>query len=193
MKMIKNKKVFGVLNVLDIAVIAVILVIVLPMLHYYMKFNEKGFAEQKRLERFIGQKMRNDIVNQTAWRTKTLDVDVSLKNLTGETLKKVKVGDRESQPDGTVTGEILWIGERRPNYFIVDVGTLNNSLFVRTLPDDSMYSLPAKIRLTGVVSDAGIFTYKDRTVRELSEFKFIIKEYEAYFVVEMPPLLGRDD
>lgn len=193
MKLIKNKKLFGVLNIVDIAVIVFILVLVLPFLHYYMKFNEKGFVEQKNLERFIAQKMRAEIVNQTAWRTGILDVGVSFKNLTEDALKKIKVGDKELQPDGTVMGEILWVGEPVPNYFIVDMGTLNNSIFARTLSENSLYSLPVKLRLTGIIGDGGLFTYKDKSLKELTEFKFETKNYNSYFIVEMPPLIKHED
>jgi hypothetical protein len=184
MKIVKNRKLFGVLNIVDIAVIAVILVIVLPMLHYYLKFNEKGFVEQKNLERFIAQRMRNDIVNQTEWRTKSLDVDVSFKNITEKQLDQIKVGDKELLPDGTVSGEIIWVGKPDPNYFIIDIGTLAKSVYARTNPGTSTYSLSAKLRLRGVVSDGGSFNYKDRPIKELAEFKFETKNYAAYFVAE---------
>jgi len=191
--MIKNKKFFGILNLPDIIVIGLVLVIVLPLVHFYMKFNEKGFAEQKKIERFIGQKARNDIVYRTAWRTRMLDVDVSFKNLTEEALGKIKVGDRELQPDGTVAAEVLWIGNPVPNYFIVDLGTLTDSLFVKTVPGDGLYSMPAKIRITGVVANSGLFSRKDRNVKELAEFKFESKDYDAYYVVEMPPIIKSQD
>lgn len=186
MKAVKSKKLFGMLSVLDACIIIIVLAVVLPMLHYYMKFNEKGFVEQKGLERFIGQKMRNDIVNQLGWRTKALDVDVSFKNLTESALKCIKAGDREMAPDGTVIGEILRTGKPGPNYFLADVGTVNNRIFVKTLPEDGLYSLPAKLRLKGVIGDAGVFTYKDKSVKDLTEFKFVTGSYETYFVVEMP-------
>lgn len=190
MKTLKNKKFFGVLSILDVVIIILVLVIVLPMLHYYMRFNEKGFVEQKNLERFIGLKMRNDIVNQTEWRTKMLNVSVSFKNLTENDLKKIRVGDKELELDGRVIGEILWIGEPAPNYFIADVGTSSSNIFVRTLPEDSMYSLPAKLRLKGIIGDGGLFTYKDKSIKELTEFKFETKDYNVYFIVEMPPLVN---
>lgn len=186
MKTLKNKKFFGVLGILDIVIIVFVLALVLPMIHYYIKFNEKGFVEQKNMERFIAQKLRNDIVNQTSWRTKMLDVDVSFKNLTESDLRKIRVGDKELMPDGTVSGEILWIGEPAADYFIVDAGTATDSIFIRTVPQDSTYSLPAKLRISGVVSDGGVFSHSDKTVKELAEFQFAARDYKAYFVVEIP-------
>lgn len=188
----KNKKIFGVLSILDIIIIVFILAIVLPMLHYYMKFNEKGFSEQKKLERFVGQKVRNEIAGHLEWRTKALDVDVSFKNLTAEDLKKIRVGDRELQPNGDISGEIMWLGEPKSDYFIVNVGTLNNDIFVKTLPQNNLHALPAKLRLTGMVGDNGILSFKDKTVKELAEFKFETKGYDAYYVIEMPPLVKEE-
>ena len=191
MRHLKDKKILGALSILDFVVIIFILSLILPALYYFIKFNEKGYIEQKSLERFIANKVRDNMVNQTEMRTKYLDIDVSFKNLTKEGLKKIKAGDKEYSKDKTIIAEVLWVGEPVPNYFITDVGTLSNSVFIKTVPESSLYSLPAKIRLKGLIAD-GAFTSKDRVVKELAGLRFCPESYDAYFVVEAPPLVKRE-
>lgn len=192
MKIMKDKKVFGALNILDIAIIVFILILVLPMLHYYIKFNERGYAEHKALDSFIERKAREDVVTGTFSRTKLLDVDCSFKNLAKADLVKIKAGDKELSKDGSVIAEILWVGEPGPNYFVVDIGRPPyNRVFASTVPEASLYSLPARFRLKGLIADSGAFTYKDKSVNDLTLFRFDSGKYEAYFVIENNKQEGR--
>ncbi len=163
---------------------AVILAVIIPSVYYFIKFNEKGYVEQKLLERYIEMKKREDIVLQTGARTGHLDVDVSLKNIRKEDAAKIKAGDRDLLPDGTAAAEILQVGEPSPNYFLVDIGSLKRTVLARTNTDDGLYSIPAKIRLKGIVTTAGDFVYKDFSVKDLAIFKFNGEKYEVLFAVE---------
>ena len=88
MKRLNEKKVFGVLSIIDIAVIVFILAIAFPMLYYYIRFNDKGFIEQKSLERFMANKIRNNVVNQVALRTKDIELDVSFKSMRKDDIER---------------------------------------------------------------------------------------------------------
>ena len=187
MKRLRNKRFFGMFSVLDILVIAFILVVIMPMLYYYIKFNDKGFTQQKALERLISRKIRQGIVSGAGDRTRQLDVEVSFKNLTRQMLFNIKNGDRETDIDGTVLAEILSLGDPLPDYFIVDTGSAHKSELRKTVPNGLLYALPAKMRLSGTVSTQnGIFIYKNTNIRELEILNFKTKEYEACFAVEGP-------
>ena len=170
---------------IDIVIAALVIVIVLPTTYYYIRFNEKGYIEQKLLERYIEQKKREDIVLQTGARTKSMDMDVSFKNIGKGDIGKIRAGDKELLPDKSAAAEILWVGEPRPNYFLVDVGPLNKTVLARTNTEDGLFSIPAKIRIKGVVSTAGDFVYKDANVKDLAIFKFNSGKCEALFAVEV--------
>ena len=185
MKFIKNGKIFGALNILDILIIVVILVIVLPSVHYYIKFNEKGFAEQKLLERYLSQNKR--IVE--AWSDReggTVDVVVSLKDLSEEDIANIKVGDKETLPDGTVMAEIVSIGEPEKNYRYITNLREGETDYRRITLDDNLYSLPAVLRLRGFVRE-GVFYYKATAVKDLSRWPFTSSEYVKEYIVEPWP------
>lgn len=169
----------------NIVIAVLVAAIVLPTIYYYMKFNEKGYVEQKLLERYIEQKKREDIVLQTGARTKSMDIDVSFKNIKKEDAGRIKPGDRELLPDKSAATEILWVGEPKPNYFLVDVGPLNRTVLARTDAEDGLFSVPAKIRIKGVVSTVGDFIYKDVSVKDLGIFRFKCDKYETLFAVEV--------
>jgi len=184
MKIIKNGKLFGILNLLDILIIIFILALIIPMLHYYIKFNEKGFAEQKMLERYLRQQDRA-VSTFKGEQKGTLTISVSFKDLTEEDLKKIKVGDEEFLPNGTTLGEVVWLGEPEPNYSIVVVKNHNSdqSEYKRVLANDKKYSLPAKLALTGYVWQ-GTFYYKAVAIIDLFRLRFVTPNYTAEFVVE---------
>jgi len=163
----------------------VILAIIIPSVYYFIKFNEKGYIEQKLLERYIERKQREDIVLQTGERTKTMDINVSFKNIAKDDIGKIKTGDKELLPDGSALAEIVWVGEPKSNYFLVDVGPLNETILVHTNTDDGLFSVPAKIRIKGVVSTTGLFVYKDVAVQDLTILKFNSGKYEKLFAVEV--------
>ena len=181
MKIIKKGKLFGIFNLLDIAIIVFVLAVMLPALHYYIKFNEKGIAEQKLLERFIKQEKRRVAGFLVGPQTGTLEARVSFKNLRKEDLAKIEVHDKEILPDGTILAEILWLGKPEPNYFIADLG---QDTFLRTSPDGGLYSLPARVRLRGVITGGGTFKYKTKDVKQLFFFTFDAEDYEVDFAIE---------
>ena len=183
MRIIKEKKLFGVLNLLDIAIISFILALVLPMLHYYIQLNERGLAEQKLISRFINQQMRDAVGFQAGQQAGDLDVYVSFKNLKRVDLEKIKPGDKDVLPDGTVLAEIMWTGEPQANYFIVDLGRDEKNIRKRTV-DDGLFSLPVKLRLRGVIGDEGTFAFKTKVMRQLEFYIFNAGKYEVTFVVE---------
>lgn len=184
MNIMKNGKLFGALNLLDIIIIAVILTLILPMIHYYIKFNERGLAEEVVLNRFIKQETRQGIGVQTGPSVGTLDVDVSFKGLTKDMLNKIKVHDKEALKNGTVLAEILWIGKPIPNYFIVNLGGEQNRVLRKTIVGKDLYSLPVKMRIYGVIGDFGKFSHKAKPVSQFGRYIFTTEEYESDFVVE---------
>ena len=113
-----------------------------------------------------------------------MDLDVSFKNIGKEEIGKIKAGDKELLPDKAASAEILWVGSPEPDYFLVDIGPLNNPFLIRTNAEDGFYSVPARIRIKGVVSTIGDFIYKDVSVKNLRVYKFRCAEYEALFAVE---------
>jgi hypothetical protein len=175
-KIIKNGKFFGILNLLDIGIIFFILVIILPMLHYYIKFNEKGIAEQRLLQKTIA-KNNGWMCNQTG----TIDVHTSFKNIDKMLLDEIKVGDKEILPDGTILAEILWIGAPQPNYFMTDLTG------IQAIPDKKPYSLPAKLRLRGIIAnkEGASFVYKMDNLRPNIPFVFDTEKYTLPFVIEL--------
>jgi len=184
-KIVKNRKLFGVLNILDVFIIIFILLIIIPALHYYIKFNEMGFAEQKILERYLKRyKMSID-----ASRTKQdgiTELYVSFKDLTKEELEKIKVRDKENLSDGTTLAEIVWIGEPEPNYYFIKNLRIGQTDYPRAIIDDGLYSLPARVMVRGCVNREGFF-YKARPVSALSRITFDTGDYKADFVVETFP------
>jgi len=182
MKIIKNGKLFGVLNLLDISIITFILLLIIPALHYYIKFNEKGFIEQKVLERYLQQQESTGFQFHSENRG-TLEIKVSFKNLTEENLKKIKTGDKEILPDGTVLAGILWLGEPEPNYHIIRNFPNDQNGNKRIILDSGLYSLPAKLKLNGFVHES-VFYYKAQAVVALFPIPFATDEYKAIFVIE---------
>lgn len=168
----------------DVLAAALIIAIGMPTVYYFIRFNDKGYVEQKLLERYIEKKKREDIVLQTGARTKTMDVDVSFKNIKREDLGKIKTGDKELFPDNTAAAEVIWVGEPKANNFLVDMGPSKKTVLGRTNAEDGLLSVPAKIRLKGVVSTAGVFNYKSIEVRDLALFNFNCGKYEALFAIE---------
>lgn len=165
--------------------VVIIIIIMSPAVYYFIRFNEKGYIEQKLLERYIEQKKREDIVLQTGARTKLMDVDVSFKNIRKEDIGKIKAGDKELLPDKSASAEILWVGDPKPNYFLVDVGPVNKTILARTNAENELFSIPAKIRIKGVVAAIGNLIYKDVNIKDLAIFKFRCDKYEALFAVEI--------
>ncbi|MFH1791612.1 MAG: hypothetical protein ABH885_06505 [Candidatus Omnitrophota bacterium] len=184
MRNIKKMRLLGVFSVLDIAVIAFILLIAVPMVYYYVKLNEKGAVEQRLLEKFLKRQAMHNVGFQSGPQEARIDVLVSFKNLTDESLDKIKVGDKETLPDGTVLAEVLWLGESVPNYFLVNLGNDADGIIRKTVGDGTR-SLPAKVRLYGIVEDYGDFSYKDKKVKQLRHYTFDNGSFEADFVVEV--------
>lgn len=182
MKLINKNKIFGIFNLLDIIIIALLLIIVLPALHYYIKINDKGFLEQQDVETYAKLKKYKMLGSSLYRRQAIIETHVSFKALTEEQLKEIKVGDKEILPDKEVIAEILWIGRPEPNYFIVNLGCSEN-LFVRTEPD-GLFSLPAKMRLKGNISD--YFEYKKLRLRKFNFFEFNSGRYKVEFTIEIP-------
>jgi len=181
--MAKFRKVFGMSGILDIIIIFFALALILPMLHYYMKFNEKGAAEKMSLESYRKLQLRNVVGFYGGNRICAMDVNVSFKNLTKEGLNKIRVHDKEVLQDGTVIAEILWLGKPEPNYFIADLGL---GVFSRIAPDDSLYSVPAKLRLRGIQTNGGIFKYNSKDVKQLEFYTFTANDHRVDFVIEAP-------
>ena len=182
-RLIKGGKIFGVLNILDIAIIALLLAVILPMLHYYIIFNEKGIAEQKILERFLKQQSRETVGFQTGFKRAGMDVAASFKNLREADIAKVKAGDKDALSNGTVFAEVLWVGEPKPNYFFAELGTESKSILRRS-EGHGLYSLPVRLRLNGIISDGGVFSFKTKVLKRLGIYIFNSGSYEADFVVE---------
>ncbi len=185
MGIIKNRKLFGVLNPLDIFIIVFILLIVLPALHFYIKFNEKGFAEQKALERYLQQQERVDFQARDENRG-SVEVGASFKNLTEEALKKIKVGDKEILPDGTVLAEILWLGKPEPDYYFINNLKKSKSEYRRMMLNNELYSLPAKLKLEGFIY-SNMFYYKAVAEDALARHPFFTDRYRVDFVIETFP------
>jgi len=165
-------------------VIILLLVIALPMLHYYIRFNEKGFAEQMSLERYLKLQLRNVVGFYRDNQLCAIDVGVSFKNLTKDDLARIKVHDREVLQDGSYIAEILWLGKPEPNYFIAN---LELGVFSRIYPADSLYSMPAKLRLKGILTNGGSFKYSARSVKQLEFFTFAANNYRVDYVIESVP------
>jgi len=188
MKIVKNAKLFGILNALDIFIIIFILAIIIPALHYYIRFNEKGLVEEKMLDKYFGRLKVTD-VGFFSGNTETVELNISFKSLKREDLERIKVGDKEILPDGKVLSEILWLGDPVPNYYFIPTLMKNddgNVTYVRAVSDDDLYALPAKIRLRGFVAN-GSFHYKAHEIRSLSEYVFDTHDYKARFAVETWP------
>lgn len=185
MRLIKDAKLFGILNLLDIIIILSVVALILPMVHYYIRFNEKGLIEQRLLDSYIKRQMRGAVGHQKGPQAGDIEIYASFKSVKKEDLNKIKVHDKEILPNGTTIAEILWLGKPSPNYFNID---LTSGIFIRTLPDTSLYSLPVRLRLKGIVQDNGLFSYKTKELKQLSFHIFNSGTYEANFVIEMPPL-----
>ncbi|MCQ9207344.1 MAG: hypothetical protein NG740_05675, partial [Omnitrophica bacterium] len=111
--------------------------------------------------------------------TGTIDVYTSFKNLDRVTLDKIKVGDREILPDGTVLAEVLWVGGPRQNYFATHLPG------VQAVPDGESYSLPVKMRLRGIIENEGNIIYKMQNMHNISAFTFNPQNYAIRFVIEL--------
>lgn len=164
-----------------IVIIAIILFI--PVFYYFHKFNQKGYAEQKALDSFLAQEMRGTIGYASMFKLTPLDVNISFKNIAKDDIAKIKQGDKEMLSDGRVLAEILWLGRPEENYFITDLGS-RSYLLKRTVPDKSLYSIPAKIRLWGVMGEDGSFRYKSKDVKEFRRHIFKTNKYTFDFIVE---------
>ena len=88
MKIIKNNKLFGILNLFDCAIILVLIIVILPALHYYIKFNERGVAEQLAFEKYLKTQEMASIVTLDGSQG-ILEIYVSFKNLTNDDIKKI--------------------------------------------------------------------------------------------------------
>jgi len=181
MQIFKDKKLFGILNLLDIAIIGAILAFLLPGIGYFVKYNERGMVEKKVFERYLGRKD-----GSAAFKCEgTIDVNVSFKNLTEGSAALIKTGDKETLPDGTVLAEIIGVGARVPNYFIVkSFGPYMSAVPpLHMLTNDGLYTVPAKLRLRGTVVSK-IFYYKTGEVSPDSVFSFDAGIYKVWGEVE---------
>lgn len=184
MKLIKDKKLFGILNALDIAIIAFILVLILPMLHYYLRFNEKGVLEQMLLEKYLNRQRSSAMVTKIGHQTLFVEINVSFKNLTKEEADKIKAGDEERLPDGTVIAKVLAVGKPEPNYFLVDLGY---EKLKKAFSENGLYSLPARLKIQGYVIDNAVFNYKTKEFKRDCFSNFNCGRYEVEFAMDALP------
>jgi len=182
--LIRDKRLFGIFNLLDILIIIFIIGLILPALHYYVFYNNKGALEQKMLDRFIEQRKRRNVGFKTDARITMIEVIVSFKDLTLEDIKEIKLHDKETGPDGKTVAEIMWIGDKQPNYYLLSF----NKEVLKTFSRNDLFSLPARLRLRGVVQENGAFEFKNMIVNTLGFFAFYSGRYKVDFVVEgLPP------
>jgi len=186
-KIVKKRKLFGVLNLLDVLIILFVLAIVIPALHYYIKFNEKGFVEQKTLERYLRQIKRGEVAFLSKDKA-AMEVDVSFKNLTEEDVEKIKVGDKEIFPDGTVVAEVLQVGQPQNDYRIIKIENFETVLeeYRCVELDNGLYALKARMKLRGFV-EGKLFYYKSHAVIPYTRLPFKADDYVVGFYVEGYP------
>ncbi|MDD5440487.1 MAG: hypothetical protein PHS37_09925 [Candidatus Omnitrophica bacterium] len=180
----RNRKLFGIFNLLDIVVVAFILVLIVPGIHYYIKFNEKGIAEQKLLERYLNWQ-ENSNANTGQGQTGSMCLDVCFKNVPAPVLKLMKAGDKEIGPQGIVLAEIIWLGTPEAKYFVS--GCLreeDNVSVMLNSADKNLYSVPATIRFHGVIGNGGAFLYKIENLAGPTPKVFSCPGYDASFILE---------
>ena len=177
-------KLLGPFNLLDVLIIAGALLVVIPMLHYYLKFNEKGLVEQKLLERHLNVQKR--VYDTVQGAVGTIEIPVSFKKLKKEDIANIKVGDKEVLPGGEVLTEITWVGRPEPNYYYIINLNAGPYEFHTITTDDGTYSLPAKVKIRGYV-EKGTLHYKGSVANTLAPFEFMTPDYAYTFVVETWP------
>jgi len=168
-------------RVLLIILSAIAVIIIVPSIYYYARLDNKGLYEERLLEKFIRQHKRANVGFQTGIQISQLETNVSFKGLAKDDIGKINSGDREIMGEATVLAEVIWVGEPEPDYFIADLG---DGVFARTKSAEGLYSVPARLRLTGIINDRGNFIYKTKSVKNLTLFTLRTKKYEFDFVIE---------
>jgi len=181
--MITRKKIFGIFNLLDVVIIGFIIALVIPGVSYFLKYNTKGEAEQKLLERYLGQQERGTPGTVTA----SVPVDVVFKDVPKEVADKIRTGDKEKTPGGEVLSEIIWRGETGPNYYELPYLVDFNNRARTFVPDrKDLYSIKAKMLVRGLIGEKGGFFYKLQNFSVGQRYTFISKDYTADYIVERP-------
>jgi len=139
-------------NLLDYIIVFGLLIIIIPFIHAYMRFNEKGVQEEMKLKEY--SEYVNIIANNENY-ISTLELDVSFKNLNEKGVSEIVVGDREEY-GGIVLMEILSVGEPTRNYFLVGQG--DQEVCVAWAEN---LALPARVRVRGFVCKNSFFYKKE--------------------------------
>jgi len=160
MKIIDEKgKLFGKINIIDFLVILFFFCL-LPIFYFgYKVLTKKPIQVEKPRQ--------------------VTDVNISCKFIKVEpqTLEQIKVGDKEINDKGVVTGEIIWIGDSSPYQYKFNIGSGE----LINMEDSVLKELFARIKLKAEIKENGLF-FNSTQVLINSPIVFKTNKYEITFL-----------
>ncbi|MFQ5681265.1 MAG: DUF4330 family protein [Candidatus Omnitrophota bacterium] len=109
----------------------------------------------------------------------TVDVYVTLKDLSDAVLDAIAVGDKEVRGEGEVVAEVLALGKVANNVLDVDLGA---GSFVRA-EEAGKKQISARMRLRVKKTDSGLFYFKDKRMMRGQPLKFDMGRYKVWGVL----------
>lgn len=182
---IRETKFFNVLSIFDVVMISAIIILMAPMLYYYLKFNEAGFAEQRNLEKILKQQegyARSSKIETIGY----IDIDAAFKDVDINNASLIKPGVKEMLPNGTALSEILWVGEPEKDYRYSTYLLSDADEPIRITMAGDKLSVPVRLRLK-VVESVGTVMYQEQNLCVLGRFALNIGGREFTFIVETYP------
>ena len=175
MKIIDEKgRLLGKINAIDFLVIIFFLSLT-PMFYFGYKISHK---KPSALE----------IQNVEAQKKKFIETELGFvfKKIDPQTTSLISSGDKEINGNNGILGEILSLGEVRPFYYEVVIGSNK-----KAIADSVFKDLPVTLRIQAEVRQNNLY-YKDRQINENSIINFVTDKYtlEALY---MPTLLENNN
>lgn len=155
MRIIDEKaRLFGKINVIDFLVLSVFIFIIPMAYSGYKLFNKKI---EKAGGRFVDLKMNFRFIG-----------------VPPEISKLITQGDRETNENGEIIGEITWLSESSPSEYKFDLGqgeTFNQ-------PNQESQEIPVELKIRAMVKNDSLF-YKDKQIIMGSPIEFRTKKYNV--------------
>lgn len=163
MKIIDEKgRLFGKINVIDFSVILFLLTLT-PMFYFGYKIFRKKPVEPK-------------VYTE-------IEINCKFIKVKPEVLKLIAIGDKDTDNEDTMIGEIIWLGETEPYQYKLNIG----GDAVITREDSELKEIYAKLKLKSEIKN-NILYCKDKQIAIGSPIDFKTNKYTITFV----PLIEKE-
>lgn len=163
MRIIDEKgRLFGKINVIDFSVVMFFITLI-PVVYFGYRLTKKTQSQVLPRE------------------TRKIEFNCNLIKLKPEILSLIKTGDQEKDENGTVIGEIIWLGEAKPYQYPFNLG-----FNITQITDKSaLKEVPAKIRITADIRNNTLY-YKDKQITVNSPLEITTEKYTLLAVPTVP-------